>query len=241
MSRPFSAAGTAASDSIGAIVARAPAAARGDGEQAGGAVGPAVVARRWRRPRSRSMQLRVAVGLRAQRAGLVPLRDDRQRGRRRRRIVEQLLQGLRRRGVHARSCRLPSVATARTMLALSGAAPRPAPAAATQQWRRRCAGSAAGSDGHDEIGQAPADVRRSTPRPRRRGACSVAAATSADRVQLSVAAAKASSTALRCAGGRRGARLLVQRERLAAHRLLDLREPRVRRVSSPARAATPFP
>ena len=48
-SRPFSAAGTAASDSIGAIAASACCAARGNGEQASGAVDAAIVARPSRR------------------------------------------------------------------------------------------------------------------------------------------------------------------------------------------------
>ena len=116
--RPLSDAGTAGSDSIGAIVGERLRAAGGNREQAAGAVGTALVARRGV-TKIAQHELRVAVGLRAQRTGLVPLRHDRKRRGGRRRIVEQLLQGLRRRGVQWRS-RPPSIrATARTMLALS--------------------------------------------------------------------------------------------------------------------------
>ena len=162
-SRPCSAGGVAGSDSIGAIVASASARRAGTASRLPALSMRRVVARGGVAQARASISARVAVGLRAQRAGLVPLRHDRQRHRpsspdRRAASAAPAWSGRR------AQPRPPSIrATARTMVALSGAASGPARGSRDQQ-ARRVVGQRRGQRRRRRSRSAPPDARSRAPR-----------------------------------------------------------------------------
>ena len=158
--RPLSASGTTASAaSIGAIA-----------DSACGAPARASPAG-WRRSRrgarrsSSRRRARAAARRRGssafarQRAGLVPLRDDRQRRRGRRRIVEQLLQRLVVVGRPGQSLPPSIRATAPDDAGLERAAASGRGAGGRHEQPPGMSGQRRRQDGGDEVGQAPADGR----------------------------------------------------------------------------------